>query len=287
MKDMKKGVRILVFSIIPIILLASFVSAIRPAPPLMGTNAVANPFQELSNILVGLLKAVGDVFGSLTGVDPLGLGELVFTRMLIFILLTCILYVPAKIFAKRSTWIPLTIAAIVALLGARFITENMVTAILLPYGTLAITLSLLIPLILFGVLINTTEFPPWVRKLGWWLFFAAFLGLYIWRGSDINSQGRTLYALFALAAMIAAIIDKQIHKAIYQTALSAASGKVVKSRLKDKITELETSYKMKLEEIENDRRAHGGVHSMPGLFLEAQEIKKEIDAYNKALAKSS
>jgi len=287
MKDMKKGVRILVFSIIPIILLASFVAAIRPAPPLMETNLPANPFQELSNILVGLLQAVGDVFGSLTGVDPLGLGELVFTRMLIFILLTCVLYVPAKIFAKGSTWVPLTISAIVALLGARFITENMINAILLPYGTLAITLSLLIPLIMFGVLINTTEFPPWVRKFGWWLFFAAFLGLYIWRGNDIKSEGRTLYVLFALAALVAAIIDKQIHKVIYQAALSSSSGNVIKSRLKDKITELETAYKMKLEEIENDRRAHGGVHSRPGLFTEAQAIKKDIDLFSKMLAKNS
>jgi hypothetical protein len=288
---MKSGVKFLLLSIIPIILLTSIVSAIQPAPTLPAgdlstTGNTANPFQELSNVFVGLLKVVGDFFGALTGANPLGLGELVFTRIMIFILLTCVLYIPAKIFAKQSTWIPLTISAIVALLGARFITEGMVTAILLPYGAVMITLSLLVPLILFTVLINTQDFPPWVRKLGWYLLFAAFLGLYIWRSKDLASEGRMIYVLFALAAIVGAIIDKKIYQKILETRLGVATSqqdvaaieaevdklRIEKKGLMDRFSSLDPNAKIADRLKEN------------GIWNQLSNLSAKVIRFEKALA---
>jgi len=225
---MKKGMKLLIFSIIPIILLMSLVAAIQPAPPVPGTNLPANPFQGISELLTGVLKTVGDVFGMAVGKEPFGLAEEIFSRMIIFLLLTAILYMPASKLAKNKA-ISFIIAAGVSLLGVRFIDATIVNAVLLPYGVLAIALSTMLPLILYGFFIYNEDIPAFIRKAGWWFFVACFLALFIWRAPTVtDSTALSMYLLSGGLAVFAAIVDRPLKAQIDKLKLNLqdAEGKI-------------------------------------------------------------
>ena len=142
-------------------------SSVLPAPPI----TMAEISKAFSTILTG----------------PLALGETAsdtFSRFLLFILLVTVLYAPAKIITKNATP-SIIISTAVSILGLRFLTQELVRGILLPYGTLAVTVSVLLPLVLLAYFLDSITLV-WIRKVGWIFAAAIFLGLWWTRWSYIG-----------------------------------------------------------------------------------------------------
>ena len=150
---MKRGLKLLISSIVPIILLASLVAAIEYPAPVLGTERPAGAFDGLSMLLTDLLKGIGSVFETAVGKTPFGLDATIFAKMILFILVAVMLYLPAMKLTKESKPLATLIAISVSLLGVRFIDANIVNAILLPYSALTLALSTLLPMLLYGIFI--------------------------------------------------------------------------------------------------------------------------------------
>jgi len=284
---MKKSVRFLIFSIIPIILLTSLVMAIQPAPAMPATNLPANPFQGISDLLTGLLKTVGDIFGMAVGSTPFGLGEDIFAKMILFIIITMILYVPSEKLSGNKPWIAWIVSIGVSLLGVRFIDSSIVNAILLPYGVLTIALSTMIPLILYGFFIYNENLPSFVRKTGWWFFVACFLALYIWRAPTItDSTASLMYLLSGGLAVCAAIIDKKLYTKIEETKIAAATANQDISAVQAEVDKMKTEKEGLLDRFRRldpnqkiaDRMQENGI------WKQVNNISEKISRFEKALA---
>lgn len=157
-------------------------------------------------------KGIGEFFKTtfIYILHPSGGGADLFARGLLFILLCSILYAAAKKVPVFSDKVALLVAVIVSILGVRFLTQEMISGILLPYGTLAIVATIGLPYILFFYLIEGMDKN--IRKFGWIFFGATMLGLGWMRWTDI---GKMAY-LYIVAGLIALFVfvpfDKYWHK---------------------------------------------------------------------------
>jgi len=181
---MKREVKLLAL-IVPIILLSSLVVAISTPAPMPGTSLPANPFQGISELLVGVLQTVGDVFKYAFGESPLGLGEDVFARAILFIIVISVLYWPASKLTKGNKTLSILVSGGVALLGVRFIDANTLNAVLLPYSAVTLAISVIVPIALYGIFIYNEDIPAPIRKAGWWILAFCYLALWIWRSPSL------------------------------------------------------------------------------------------------------
>ena len=154
----KKSVFILA-TLFSIVLVATLVAA-------QDFPAVTPVLQDLSgffsSILIGSSGAAADIF----------------LRIMIVVLLTAVLYLPAEKIAGGNTSIGLLIALIVSIIGVRFISKELLEGVLaLPYGILAITITVFLPFALFALLMSMESLPLWLRKVGWSLYGTSFIAI--------------------------------------------------------------------------------------------------------------
>jgi len=157
------------------------------------------------NFLAPIFEVVlGDYSGS----------EFFFTKVLLLILLFAIIYFVLErtpLFeGKRG--IVYIIALIISVIAIRFISENqLVNMILLPYGTLGIALTTILPFLIFAYFIHTTDMPGIGRKLSWLFFGIIFFILWVYKADGIGEIGNQIYFWTMLAMVIMLIFDKRIH----------------------------------------------------------------------------
>lgn len=111
-------------------------------------------------------------------------GPELFTRLLIVLLLTAVLYKPAvKLVPDGETSnIPIFLSLIVAILGVRFLTGPEVIGLMLPFGALGIALTTIIPIVLFGAIMTTSSgINEGIARLGWLLMGVSFIVLWLTR----------------------------------------------------------------------------------------------------------
>ena len=203
---MKKKVSLLIFaSFFSIILLSNLVLADVPISLLAPNLPMASPGDLLKSIIQWIAQIAGWVLGGA------GLGGFVFSKLLLFILLVAVLYPTAKKIPaiRENTAAAMIIAVIVSVLGLQFITPEMINAILLPYGTLAIAAATMIPLILYAYFVEGIHIG-WIRKVAWSVALATFLGLWTIRYSELGVIATYFYGGAALMCGIMLVLDGTI-----------------------------------------------------------------------------
>jgi ABC-type cobalt transport system substrate-binding protein len=198
---MKKSV--LIFSmILSVVLVAGLVSA-----------QFYGDFQgAASQIIQWIQQIFGPFFQILLGVNAVD--QYFFSRILLLILLyVVILAVLKKIdLFKRNTFAYILISAIVAILGARYLSEiDIMETILLPYGAVAISLVVFLPLFVYAFLVHTSVQTSLGRKLGWILFAVVFLGLWLTRYKEMG-QYNWLYLIGIVAVAFIFLFDSKVHE---------------------------------------------------------------------------
>jgi len=129
---------------------------------------------------------------------------------LIFIItLTVLGYI--EIF-KKNTATRVIISLIIAIFSAKYIGESdIITGILLPYGVLGISLTFLLPFLIFFYFVHLSFPNATGRRLGWVAFAAVFLGLWYQRGAEVG-QANWIYMIGFIAVILSIIFDKKIHE---------------------------------------------------------------------------
>ena len=202
MKSKEHGLFIILLLLIPLII------------PLI--NAQSREFQIASE---SIKKVLDSSIGLLTPFFEFVIGdysttEFFFAKVLMLILLFMIINVILKKtpFGEKGQ-ISLLISAVISILAIRFISENeLFNGILLPYGTLGVAITTLIPFIIFFYFLHETNIGPIGRRIGWIFFIIIFLALWALKYSDLSSTSNLIYFWTLVATIIILIFDKQLHK---------------------------------------------------------------------------
>jgi hypothetical protein len=183
---MKKSV-IIFGALFLAILSISLVAAALPAPPVTS--------QEFLTFFTSLL----------TGAAP-GTVD-IFARFLLLILLITVLTKPAEMITKTRTP-AIIVASVISILGIRFLSNEMISGVLLPYGTVAIIVSVFVPFLLLVYFLNDIPFAA-LRKVGWIMTAIVFLGLWWFRFQTIGAMAY-VYAITAVLSVILFLLDRTI-----------------------------------------------------------------------------
>jgi len=257
--DMKKSILWILGAVFLSILIPVVLAVELPA------MTPSDMFQPITDLLASIIKMFADILNYIMG--GAGLGELVFSRFLLFLLLVLVIFYPSKIIARQNTGIAAAISVIVSILGTRYLDDKIVYAMLLPYGALAVAATCLIPFILYGLLIESSDFPQWVKRVGWLAFFSVFIGLYTFRWKEIGS-GVGLYGIFAIASLIAFVLVPKME----QWKLNRQSVKEGTRTVENEINALKSEREEKIKEYRrtplNQRKT--------GMIIEINQISKRI-----------
>lgn len=176
-------------------------------------SALDFDFQSSANQLIQWIK---DIFGPFFSV-LIGTGEIdeyLFARVLLLIIIyTMVLVVLKKVeLFKNNKGAIIIIAVAVSILGVRFIaTKALVDLILLPYGTMAIALSIFVPFLIYFFFIHYSVQTGLGRKLGWILFAAVFFGLWYTRQDSLGEYD-LIYIIAIIGFILVLIFDNKIHE---------------------------------------------------------------------------
>jgi len=199
-------------------------------------------------------------------------GADIISRLLLVMLLTAVLFQPANKIVNDKPGLAFLVSFLVSVLGIRFIPQ--IELLLLPYGALAIAVSAIVPLLLFGAVLMTGigSESPTIRKIGWSAFGGAFFFLWVERSKEL---GDLSYIYFGIAAIALALLlfDGTIQNALI---MSRLKGK----RKQDAWREL-LRIENELRKLRQDYNAGiaSGVH--PGILAAA---RKDIIKMETALA---
>lgn len=181
-------------------------------------SAYQFPISDLKTTSENIIQAVGDIISPflkfLLGDDVTGFNQYFFQRCLLLALIFAITYLVLKridLFRSKKGFIIL-ISAIVAILGARYISDiGLVELVLLPYGAFAISLTVLLPFIIYFYFIHNSGLGTAGRRIAWILFAVVFFGLWLTR-MDTIGQYNWIYTIGVIAVIIVVIFDKTIHR---------------------------------------------------------------------------
>lgn len=183
--------------------------------------------QESPAVLPGPIK-LSQVQDFLNGVlNNQQAGPELFTRLLIVLLLTAVLYKPAvKLVPDGETSnIPIFLSLIVAILGVRFLTGPEVIGLMLPFGALGIALTTIIPIVLFGAVMTTSSgINEGIARLGWLLMGVSFIVLWFSR-FDVIGNIAWIYLWAGLICIFMLFYEKTIRMYVLRSK-SKAKGRM-------------------------------------------------------------
>ena len=124
-------------------LLSIFTLGLVSAGPVEGLNQV---FQGLTGVVVVIIGFISDLILNIDQFD-----EFLFARILLFVLMYLVVYTVLKKneILTGDKKVNIIIAAAISILAIRFLPNNFVQGILLPYSALGIGISTFLPLIIF------------------------------------------------------------------------------------------------------------------------------------------
>jgi len=157
---------------------------------------ILNPFLEV---------AVGDYSTS----------QFFFAKVLLFILLFVVLSSIMKELPRigDNKAVANIVSLIISILAVRFMSENqLILGVLLPYGTLGIAITTIIPFMAFFYFLHASKMGGAGRKLAWGFFIIVFFVLWNARYEQLDPLGNRIYG-WGLVLMIAVLIfDKSVHR---------------------------------------------------------------------------
>ena len=140
-------------------------------------------------------------------------GELFFAKSLFLILLVVIIFVITQklpLFEDNKP-IGIIVSLIISSLSVRFLSENdYILGILLPYTTLGIVISSILPLMVFVYFTYQSGMSGLGRKMAWIFFGVTFFVLWYYRYDEIGNVGNTIYIITMIISAIFLVFDRKV-----------------------------------------------------------------------------
>lgn len=156
--------------------------------------------------------AAKPIFQALFG--DYGSSDFLFVKVLLFILMIIVIksiLVKVDFFGNNSKLVAI-ISIIVPILSIRYMGDNeIIRGILLPYSTLGIAITTLLPFILFFYFIHFSKMGGFGRRISWIFFLIIFLVLWNSRYSSLSPLGNRIYWWTGVIAVVLFMFDRNIH----------------------------------------------------------------------------
>ena len=172
----------------------------------------SNPEEIMREIISQTTDFLRPVFEFLVG-EYSGSDSFLVKSLLLIMLFIIISAVLRKTrFGDTNNSITMVIALIVSVLSIRFMPEDYVTSILLPYTTLGIALSTIIPFMVIFYFVYATQMGGVGRRFVWGLFAVVFVTLFITRRATLSDLGQKIYIAVMVLIVLALIFDTGIKR---------------------------------------------------------------------------
>jgi len=176
-------------------------------------------------------------------------GEVLFMKALLFAIVLAIVWGILEMLPvfEENKWAVVVISIAVSILSTRFLaTPGWIETIFLPYSVLGITLTSLIPLVIYFYFVQRTMgSSPTLRKVSWIFAAVVFVGLFISRVDSIAQNVSStqfnpawVYLITAGISLAFLLADKTIRRAFVDSemhALGAADRTALSTELRRKI----------------------------------------------------
>ena len=169
----------------------------------------------VKNVIDIIIQFLGPFFAAILG----GTQEMLFERVLVLAIVLSIVYMVASKIPTlgggddRNNAILWTVTITVSILSTRFISDiDYLKTIILPYSVLGVTLSSLIPFVIFWFFIESFD-NKIVRKIGWIFFIVIFIGLWAARADELGSLS-WIYIITAVLSFFFLLFDGTIREMI-------------------------------------------------------------------------
>ena len=171
------------------------------------------------DLKTGMQKIIDQAVGFFTPVFEVVIGdysgsEFFFAKVLFLLLLLVVIYIildKVPIF-EGYRGVVMIVSLIVSILSVRFMSENdFIVGLLLPYTTLGIAITTIVPFLIFAYGIHVTGLPGIGRKMAWAFFGIIFIILWIYKSDQINPIGNQIYfwTIILIGGML--ICDRRVH----------------------------------------------------------------------------
>ncbi len=199
------------FSIMFVLVMLSLLNFVFAAS---NSANVVNDITDLLDNGVAVIEPIAkQVLGETSGIGDYGSGEMLFAKILFFIIILSIIWVALERidFFGDNLYILWILSISVAILATRFISTSLVPTILLPYQTLGIAIAAGLPFVIWFILIEVgmQNSGKTMRKIAWIFFAVIFIGLWIARYEELGN-GRWIYLATAIVALLMLWMDGTI-----------------------------------------------------------------------------
>jgi hypothetical protein len=218
--------------------LTSFVSA----GPIEGVRQLLEGSREVAYLVI---QFIFDISNDLGIYD-----QHIFAKLLLILIIYFAVYTVIKrnrLFGSDSDKNPINIviSVAIAILSVRFLPDEFIEAILLPYSALGVGLTVFLPLVIYFFFIHQSGIGYFGRKIGWLVFGTSFIALW-WTRYDLLESANFIYWIGVIFIAVSFIFDKRIHKYF-----GLQSTRKFLKMAKDK---QHRHWKRELLELENDYR---------------------------------
>lgn len=113
---------------------------------------------------------------------------------------------------KQQKSVVTIVSLIISILAIRFISDNDLTnGILLPYGTLGVVLTTILPFLIFFYFVHASNMSGGGRRISWIFFAIVFFVLWAYKYDQLGEVMNQIYGWTLIAMVIVFIFDKNIH----------------------------------------------------------------------------
>lgn len=154
------------------------------AQPIRGSTRGIDPLINGLNIAIGWILSIFDTVLNVVSYILFSSsfdGELIYTKMLLFFIVLLVLYifVVKKEIISDSDGVNWLILLCVSILSVRFLPDSLIKGITIPYGALAASIMVFLPLMLFFLIIhNIKSIGHFGRRFAWVIYGAFFIVLW-------------------------------------------------------------------------------------------------------------
>ncbi|MFA4960463.1 MAG: hypothetical protein WC548_02260 [Candidatus Pacearchaeota archaeon] len=200
---MKKTAGVLLFLVLFSI---SFVSA----GPVYGVQQLLDGLRDIVYLLIQFFF---DISGDLGIYD-----EYIFAKIILLVIIFIVVYTVLKesIFKSyvdthgKGKPVLYIIAAAISILAIRYLPNEMIEAILLPYSALGVGLTVFLPLIIYFFFLHQSGMGIYGRRAGWVVFGASFIALW-WSRRTFLQEANFIYWIGVAFIVLCLLFDNRIH----------------------------------------------------------------------------
>ena len=266
---MKKTGMIFTFAIFSILCL-NFASAYFPGSLYLGRGG-----DIIDNIVTAGAPVLEMLFGGYTeSVGEYSSGEILFIKFLLFLMMFVIIQTILKkidLF-KDNLAVVRILSVAIPLLSIRFMSaNNLIYGIMLPYGTLGIVLTTILPFLIIFLGLHLSNAQGLARRIIWMCTITVYVVIWFNRAENISDLGNQIYFWLTVIMILMFILDKRIHSyfQMYET------GKFIHNADQSHIASLHAEY-LTLKNTPNYQQ------SKP-IMKKLRDLEKELRSYGQVI----